>query len=249
MLTESYWPPERPDALAEVTIGDVLRRAAADHPDRVGLMWGATEPESRRSWTYQQILDTAERLARALLEHFAPGERVAVWAPNSPSYVLLQRGLAVAGLVLVPVDPAYQYAELRYVLEQSGAVGLLHATELPRYRPGRTGRHRPAGAFLPPHARRTRGRGRQTANGEPQRELPAVNRARPIPDSVHVRNHRLSQGGAAASHGRPQHGPLCRRLLRPERRRRLGQPDATVAHCRRGDDAAGHDGEGRVPSC
>lgn len=129
MLTESYWPPERPDALAEVTIGDALNRAAAEHPDRIGLVWGAAEPESRRSWSYRQILDTAQRLARALLEHFTPGERVAVWAPNSPSYVLLQRGLALAGLILVPVDPAYQYAELRYVLEQSGAAGLLHATE------------------------------------------------------------------------------------------------------------------------
>ena len=178
-LTESYWPPERPDVPAEVTIGDVLRRAAAEHPDRVGLIWGAFEPESRRSWTYRQILESAERLARALLEQFAPGERVAVWAPNSPSYVLLQRGLAVAGLVLVPVDPAYQYAELQYVLEQSGAVGLLHATE---YRgtdmAGLAATAERELSFLRMHAELESWT--ETATGDRHRELPTVNARDPF---------------------------------------------------------------------
>ncbi len=174
VLTESYWPPERPDAVAEVTIGDVLRRAAAEHPDRIGLVWGAAKPELRRSWTYQQILDIAQRLARALLGHFGPGERVAVWAPNSPSYVLLQRSLALAGLILVPVDPAYQYAELRYVLEQSGAVGLLHATE---YRgadlAGLAATAQQEIPFVRMHAELEAWVA--TANGESQRELPTLN--------------------------------------------------------------------------
>jgi fatty-acyl-CoA synthase len=56
---------------------------------------------------------------------------VAVWAPNLPEWVLLQYGAALAGLVLVTVNPAYQAAELEYVLRQSRAAGLFL---LPEYR-------------------------------------------------------------------------------------------------------------------
>ena len=36
---------------------------------------------------------------------FSPGERVTVWAPNLPEWVLLEFGAARAGVVLVTVNP------------------------------------------------------------------------------------------------------------------------------------------------
>ncbi len=66
----------------------------------------------------------AERLALALSTRFLPGERICVWAPNIPEWVLPEYASALAGLVLVTANPAYQAKELRYVLEQSGASGL-----------------------------------------------------------------------------------------------------------------------------
>ena len=128
-LTESHWLPDESAPLAQITIGGLLRDVAARVPDRVCLVWGDPDPALRRSWTYGEMLSEAERLARALLELFTPGERVGVWSANSASYVLVQRGMALAGLILVPIDPAYQYGELEYVLKQSGAAGLLHADE------------------------------------------------------------------------------------------------------------------------
>lgn len=126
-LTEAHWPAVTEPALIEATIGDVLRAVAARHPDRVALVWGDPDPALRRSWTYRVLLEQAERLARALLRDFVPGERIAVWSANSAEYVLLQRAAALAGLILVPVDPAFQARELEYALRQAGVAGLFHA--------------------------------------------------------------------------------------------------------------------------
>jgi acyl-CoA synthetase (AMP-forming)/AMP-acid ligase II len=54
------------------------------------------------------LLADAERCARWLLQHFEPGEHVAVWAHNLPEWVLLEYGAALAGLTLVTVNPSLQ---------------------------------------------------------------------------------------------------------------------------------------------
>ncbi|MGH8999545.1 MAG: AMP-binding protein, partial [Acidimicrobiia bacterium] len=68
--------------MLEGTVGDLLRSAAAAVPDRLALVEGTPEADRRREWTYADLADGAEHVARALLGRFEPGERVAVWAPN-----------------------------------------------------------------------------------------------------------------------------------------------------------------------
>src|SRR5438132_2331001 len=125
--TESYWPADTSVALQNRTVGDLLREAAMDSPNAVGLVAGI--PGVDRRWTFAEMLADAEQVARALLARFSPGERVAVWAPNLPEWVLLEFGAALAGVVLVTVNPAYQRHELAYVLGQSGASGVVLARE------------------------------------------------------------------------------------------------------------------------
>lgn len=123
-MTTSHWIPDGggPPLLVGATVGSRLREVAAEVPDRVALVEGLATAERRR-WTYAQLLADAERCARYLLEHFDPGERVAVWAYNLPEWVLLEYGAALAGLTLVTVNPSLQPAEARYVLEASRAAG------------------------------------------------------------------------------------------------------------------------------
>jgi fatty-acyl-CoA synthase len=128
-LTKSYWPAADGPAVRDVTLGDLLREAAATVPDRVALVDGVEDPAARRSWTYAELLADAERAARALLARFEPGEAVAIWAPNSADWIVLQHGISLAGMVTVAANPAYRARELRYVLEQSGAAGLVCADE------------------------------------------------------------------------------------------------------------------------
>ena len=127
---ESLWTyDDEGVGLWESTLGDLLRAGAAEHPDRLALVDADPDPARRRSWTFAELLTGAERVARALLARFQPGERVAVWAPNCAEWLLLQQGAALAGLVLVTVNPANRQVELDYVLRQSRAAGIFFAPE------------------------------------------------------------------------------------------------------------------------
>ena len=130
-LTTSHWIPggAGPPLLVDATVGSRLRDAAAEVPDRVALVEGLPIPERRR-WTYAELLADAERCARYLLQHFEPGEHVAVWAHNLPEWVLLEYGTALAGLTLVTVNPSLQPAEASYILGQSRAAGLFLVPEV-----------------------------------------------------------------------------------------------------------------------
>ncbi|MGH3629504.1 MAG: class I adenylate-forming enzyme family protein [Sciscionella sp.] len=113
----------------EVTAGQLLNEAAAAVPDRPALVAGTGDEATRRSWTYSELLCAAEDVARVLAERFEPGERVAVWAPNVPEWEIIQFGAALAGLVVLAVNPGYTGSELRYVLGQSHAAGIVVATD------------------------------------------------------------------------------------------------------------------------
>lgn len=111
------------------TIGGLLRDQAAANGDADALVEGLADGTSGRRWTYAELLADAERLAKGLAARFQPGERISVWGPNIPEWVLLEYGCALAGLVLVTVNPAYQKRELDYVLRQSGSVALFLVKE------------------------------------------------------------------------------------------------------------------------
>ena len=152
-LTESYWPMTAATALLATTAGELLRAAAAEQPDRLALVEVGPDDATlvdgvvagSRTWTYAALLGEAEQAAQWLLSHFSPGERVAVWAPNLPEWVVLQYATGLAGMVLVPVNPALRAQELSYVLGQSGAVAWSTSTSSAgRTWPPRCGRSFPA---------------------------------------------------------------------------------------------------------
>ncbi len=123
-LTESYFvgPPEPP--VRDITLGELLAWAAQTTPERVALVAGVADPAARRQWTYAELYAQSLRTARALRKRFEPGERVAVWAPNVPEWVMLEFGTALAGLVLVTVNPGFRAREIEFVLKQSRAAGV-----------------------------------------------------------------------------------------------------------------------------
>ena len=82
-----------------------------------------------RSWTYTELLVDSESLAQALTSRFQPGERITVWSPNTPEWVLMEFACALAGIVIVTANPALQARELRYIIEQSGSVALFRVEE------------------------------------------------------------------------------------------------------------------------
>jgi fatty-acyl-CoA synthase len=128
-LTSSYWHAESAEPVLETTVGGVLRDAARQVPDYPALVAAVPGDSTRRRWTYAELLADAEQAAHALLTRFEPGERVAVWAPNIPEWVLLQYGAALAGLTAVTINPAFRPKELQYALGQSRAAGVFLVPE------------------------------------------------------------------------------------------------------------------------
>lgn len=84
----------------------VLRHHAAERPDEVWLDC----PEEQATWTFAETLTAAERVGRSLLAAGAEqGDRVVLVAQNSSQFVRTWVGSAVAGLVEVPVNTAYEH--------------------------------------------------------------------------------------------------------------------------------------------
>jgi len=109
-----------PGAGAEaLTIGGLLRDRARRWPEAQALLEIERDGGPGRKWTYAELRADAERLGRALATRHRPGARIAVYANNVPEWVLFEFGAALAGLIVVTVNPASQKRELKYVLEQS----------------------------------------------------------------------------------------------------------------------------------
>ncbi|WP_104107717.1 AMP-binding protein [Nocardioides sp. 616] len=84
----------------------VLRHHVAERPDSVWL----DVPEESATWTFAEMLASAERVGRNLLTNGAgQGDRVVLVAQNSSRFVRTWIGTAVAGLVEVPINTAYEH--------------------------------------------------------------------------------------------------------------------------------------------
>jgi fatty-acyl-CoA synthase len=99
------------------TIGELLRRTVARHPDSDALV---VRSQGYRA-TYRALWDAVDEVARGLLAmDIQRGDRVGVWSPNRFEWVVLQYATARIGAILVNINPAYKSTELLYVLNQAG---------------------------------------------------------------------------------------------------------------------------------
>ncbi|OIJ69938.1 FadD3 family acyl-CoA ligase [Streptomyces mangrovisoli] len=77
--------------------------------------------DGRTRITYAELGTRVERSAAACLAHgVEPGDRVAVWAPNSLDWMVAALGAVSAGAVLVPLNTRFKGAEAADVLRRSG---------------------------------------------------------------------------------------------------------------------------------
>lgn len=125
-LKQSYFPAQAGKPLLSHSIGDDLRLAAHDAERRIALIAYSAEGALAGKWTYGQLLQRSVQLACHLAAQYAKGTRIAVCAPNIPEWLMLEYAAALAGLVLVTINPSFQLAEMSYVIGQSKAVALFH---------------------------------------------------------------------------------------------------------------------------
>jgi fatty-acyl-CoA synthase len=110
--------------LLEDSIAGLLARTVAARPDAEALVF--REHGLRLSW--REFAQAVDRLATGLLGlGVGRGDRVGIWSPNRPEWVLTQFATARIGAILVNVNPAYRLAELEYALRHVGVRVLITA--------------------------------------------------------------------------------------------------------------------------
>ncbi len=104
------------------TIGHMFERIAKTYPDNEALVYLPTGVR----YTYREFYDVSRAAAKSLIAMgVRKGDRVAVWATNHPEWVIAQFSTALAGAILVTVNPAYKTHELEYGLKNSEAQTLI----------------------------------------------------------------------------------------------------------------------------
>jgi fatty-acyl-CoA synthase len=126
MTGTAHRPADRDVPLWELTLGELLAEAARDAGDATALLSGT----DGRSWTFAELDALADGVAGQVAAILEPGDRLAVWSTGLPEWVLLQFGAARAGVTLVPLNPAYQAAELSHALRQSRARAMYHGPDV-----------------------------------------------------------------------------------------------------------------------
>ncbi|HZZ63369.1 MAG TPA: AMP-binding protein [Roseiarcus sp.] len=121
-LTQSYVHGASSTPLLGETIGALLRRMVEEGPRRLALV--ARHQNVRL--TYTDLLRRSEDLAVGLRRlGLEKGDRIGIWSPNNSEWVLAQFGTALAGLILVNINPAYRSHELEYAIRKSGCRALI----------------------------------------------------------------------------------------------------------------------------
>jgi long-chain acyl-CoA synthetase len=83
------------------------------------------------SMTYGQVDDLSSRFASALLSMgVKKADRVAIFMPNMPQFVISYFGILKAGGVVVPCSPLYKEKELEFQLKDSGASVVVAANDV-----------------------------------------------------------------------------------------------------------------------
>ncbi|WP_328353130.1 AMP-binding protein [Mycobacterium sp. NBC_00419] len=125
-LRRAHLPADDSAVLIDLTVGQVLAQRAVSHADKPALI-GVRHDGSPARLTYAELHGEAVRVATALTATADRGSYVALWAPNVVEWSVIQYGAALAGMVLVALNPALTAEELEYALRHSGASVLIHA--------------------------------------------------------------------------------------------------------------------------
>jgi long-chain acyl-CoA synthetase len=128
-LWAEHWPASVPRdpiyPFGEILLTDYLRRRAADHPDKTAVIFYGTDV------SYGELDRLSDAFASLLAQHgVKQGNRVAVFLPNCPQFLIAFYGILKLGCIHVPVNPMFKEHELLYELQDTDAVAIVAQDQL-----------------------------------------------------------------------------------------------------------------------
>ena len=113
----SKWPDNLPTAIEypAVPLHGILRKAAREHGEKTAIIF-------HKEITYAELDDFSDRFSSALaLLGVKKGDRVAVFLPNTPQFVIAYFGVLKAGAVVTAISPLHREREVQHQLADSEA--------------------------------------------------------------------------------------------------------------------------------
>ncbi|MGO3327347.1 FadD3 family acyl-CoA ligase [Gordonia sp. (in: high G+C Gram-positive bacteria)] len=113
-------PPTPLPTLAPQTTPAAVHRAEELWPEKTAVIDEQWADPVRLTWS--ELADRVRHFAAGLIDAgVEPGERVAVWAPNSHHWPIAALGTHYAGAVLVPLNTRYTVSEASDIVDRAAA--------------------------------------------------------------------------------------------------------------------------------
>lgn len=105
------------DISLEHTLPEIVSHAAATYGEKPFIVG-----EDGRRESFAAFADQVALWGRALIaQDVQAGDRVAIWAPNSPAWIIAATAAECIGAVLVPINTRFKGGEAGYILDASHA--------------------------------------------------------------------------------------------------------------------------------
>jgi len=112
------WPAEVPKTLQylDVPLHEILKKTAREYPEKTAIIFG------EREISYAELEMLSDRFAIGLVSlGVGKGDRVAVFLPNIPQFIIAYYGILKAGAVVTTISPLHREREVEYQLGDSEA--------------------------------------------------------------------------------------------------------------------------------
>ena len=116
------WPNDIPQNLEypKSTLHGILETTAEKFPEKIAIIY------SSRTITYQELDSLSNKFAGALAAlGVEKGDRIGIFLPNIPQFIIGYYGALKAGAVLTPISPLHKEREVTYQLKDSEAETLI----------------------------------------------------------------------------------------------------------------------------
>jgi len=114
----SSWPQDLPQNLEypKVPLHEILEKTAKEHPEKAAIAY------FKREITYAELDSLSNQFAGALAAlGVKKGDRVAIFLPNIPQFLIAYYGALKAGAVLTAISPLHKEREVAYQLNDAEA--------------------------------------------------------------------------------------------------------------------------------
>lgn len=111
--------------IPNITLMELFKQTNLKYPDNPALIFGGM------TTTYREMNILIERMAKMLVQRgVKKGDRISIYMPNSANWVISFFAIQRVGAIVVQTNPLYVESELKALLEDSGAIGIVSIPQL-----------------------------------------------------------------------------------------------------------------------